>query len=148
MPDSAPFWELKSLDELDDEEWESLCDRCGRCCLQKLEDEDSGEVHYTDVACKLLDTDACQCSHYASRHKYVSDCIEVRPLDAEKLAWLPDSCAYKTLHEGRQLQSWHPLISGDPASVHTCGIGMAGRCQSEQEVPVVELVHHLISFDR
>ena len=147
MPESdKPFWETRTLDQLSDTEWESLCDGCGRCCLQKLEDEDSGDVHYTDVSCKLLDTDACRCERYESRHDFVPDCINVRPLDAEKLSWLPSTCAYKLLHDGQPLPQWHPLITGDPQSVHQCGIGMAGRCQSEEEVPLAELAHHLITL--
>jgi len=110
------FWEKFSLEDLTDTEWEALCDGCGRCCLQKLEDEDTGSV-------------------------LVPDCLNVRPLDEDKLRWLPGSCAYKRLAEGRPLADWHPLISGDPQSVHRAGIGMAGRCVSEQQVPLHEWPH-------
>lgn len=144
MNNPLKFWEHKSLDELSDAEWESLCDGCGRCCLHKLEDEDSGEIHYTDVACKLLDTNACQCTHYKNRFEHVPDCLQVRPLDEQKLSWLPASCAYVKLARGLPLADWHPLISGDPASVQAAGIAVGGRCFSEESVPVVEWQQHLI----
>jgi len=144
------FWENKSLAELSetlsDAQWESLCDGCGRCCLQKLEDEDTGEVHYTDVACKLLDTQSCQCKHYESRFKHVPDCLTIRPLSEQKMNWLPLSCAYVKLHRGEPLAAWHPLLSGTPDSVHAAGMSMVGRCYSETTVPVHEWPVHLIKF--
>ncbi len=146
MSDARPFWEEKSLDDMSDAEWESLCDGCGRCCLHKLEDEDTGEVHYTDVSCKLLDTQTCRCKHYEARFSYVPDCLQARPLDADKLNWLPPSCAYVKISKGERLSNWHPLISGDPASVHAAGIGVGGRCISETQVPVNEWPHHLIKW--
>lgn len=144
MNDTLRFWERKSLDELSDAEWESLCDGCGRCCLHKLEDEDTGDVHYTDVACKLLDTQSCRCTQYQDRLAHVPDCLLVRPLDEQKLNWLPSSCAYVKVAKGQALAEWHPLISGDPNSVHRAGISVKGRCFSETEVPLVEWEHHLI----
>ena len=140
------FWENIALDDLNDDEWEALCDGCGRCCLQKLEDEDSGEVHTTDVACSLLDTSNCRCQNYVNRQTIVPDCLNVRPLDADKLRWLPASCAYKRLAEGQKLAQWHPLISGDAQSVHDAGIGMAGRCVSEQLVPLHEWPLRLVDW--
>jgi len=140
------FWEAKSLDDLSDEEWEALCDGCGRCCLHKLEDEDSGAVHYTDIACQLLDTATCRCSDYSSRFTRVPDCLSVRPLTEQKIAWLPSTCAYVKRYNGEPLADWHPLISGNAESVRTAGIGMQGRCQRESEVPVIEWPHHLISW--
>ena len=113
----AEFWETTSLNDMTDAQWESLCDGCGRCCLQKLEDEDSGEVHFTRVSCKLLDTDSCRCTNYSKRFSHVPDCLSLRPLTEEKISWLPDSCAYAKLSLGKPLESWHPLISGDPESV-------------------------------
>lgn len=144
MSNKLRFWEQKKLDELSDAEWESLCDGCGRCCLNKLEDEDTGEIHYTDIACKLLDTTSCRCQHYSTRFKHVPDCLQVRPLDAQKLSWLPASCAYVKVFKGEPLADWHPLISGNPLSVHNAGIGVGGRCVPENEVPLNEWAHHLI----
>ena len=140
------FWEKFSLEDLTDTEWEALCDGCGRCCLQKLEDEDTGSVHTTDISCSLLDTNSCRCQNYPKRQTLVPDCLNVRPLDEDKLRWLPLSCAYKRLAEGRPLADWHPLISGDPQSVHRAGIGMAGRCVSEQQVPLHEWPLRLLDW--
>ena len=137
------FWEETPLEAMSDAEWESLCDGCGRCCLQKLEDEDSGTVYATRVACRLLDTGSARCLRYASRREHVEDCLEVRPLTAEKLGWLPSSCAYRRLAEGRGLAAWHPLVSGDPDSVRRAGISVAGRVLSERDVPAHEILLHL-----
>lgn len=144
MSEVERFWEHKTLDELNDIEWESLCDGCGRCCLHKLEDEDTGDIHYTDIACKLLDTNSCQCKHYSDRHTYVPDCLQVRPLDEEKLNWLPSSCAYVKMSKGEPLADWHPLVSGNRDSVRAAGISVGGRCCSETDVPVAEWPLHLI----
>lgn len=144
MTGNAPFWEHKTLEQMTDSEWESLCDGCGRCCIQKLEDEETGQIHTTDVACKLLDVSHCRCRHYEQRFERVSDCLSVRPLSKQKLSWLPTSCAYKRLAEGRSLAKWHPLISGSAQSVHRAGIGMANRCVSESDVPAEELTQHII----
>ena len=141
------FWEKFALDDLNDAEWEALCDGCGRCCLQKLEDQDSGVVHVTDLACAQLDTNNCRCKDYTNRQKIVPDCLNVRPLNDDKLRWLPASCAYRRLAEGRELAQWHPLISGDPNSVHQAGIGMAGRCVSEQLVPLHEWPRRVLDWD-
>ena len=138
------YWEHKTLDELNDAEWEALCDGCGRCCLQKLEDDDTGEVHFTDIACRLLDQSSCRCQHYAERFKHVSDCLSVRPLTPEKLGWLPSSCAYKRLSAGLALAAWHPLVSGDLSSVHKAGISIAGRCVSETSVPILQWTEHVV----
>ena len=140
------FWENIALDDLNDDEWEALCDGCGRCCLQKLEDEDTGAVHTTDIACSLLNTDTCRCNNYPKRQTLVPDCLNVRPLNEDKLRWLPLSCAYKRLAEGRSLADWHPLISGDQQSVHLAGIGMAGRCISEEQVPLHEWPRRLLDW--
>jgi len=134
------------MDDMNDAEWEALCDGCGRCCLQKLEDSDTGKVFPTDVACELLDTETCRCTNYPDRQTLIPDCLNVRPLDPDKLRWLPSSCAYKRLAEGRGLAEWHPLISGDPQTVHSSGIGMAGRCISERLVPMHELPQRLVDW--
>jgi hypothetical protein len=139
-----PFWESKSLAEMTREEWESLCDGCGRCCLKKLEYEDTGEVVYTDVACRLLDVDRCRCSHYAQRIKRVTDCVELTPSNLQQTQWLPDTCAYRRLAEGKPLEWWHPLVSGDRDTVHRAGISVRGRAVSERHVHPEDLEERVI----
>lgn len=132
------YWETKSLAEMTTTEWESLCDGCGRCCVVRFEDEDSGEVIPTRVACKLLDIGACHCSDYADRHRHVPECIKLTPWNIEDLAWMPMSCAYRRLHEGRGLPSWHPLITGDPESVVRAGVSVRGQLISETALTDIE----------
>jgi uncharacterized cysteine cluster protein YcgN (CxxCxxCC family) len=129
---SSPFWEVKRLEQMTVPEWESLCDGCGRCCLIRFEDEETGEVVPTRVSCRLFDDATCRCSNYARRKRHVPDCIKLTPHNIEDLAWMPPSCAYRRLHEGRGLADWHPLVSGDPESVHRAGISMRGQTISEQ----------------
>jgi uncharacterized cysteine cluster protein YcgN (CxxCxxCC family) len=127
----TPFWKAKRLDEMTVAEWESLCDGCGRCCLVRFEDEDTGEISPTRVSCKLFDADTCRCTDYARRKRHVPDCIKLTPWNIEALTWMPPSCAYRRLHEGRDLAWWHPLVSGDPESVHRAGVSMRGQTVSE-----------------
>jgi uncharacterized cysteine cluster protein YcgN (CxxCxxCC family) len=140
------FWENKALDELNGEEWEALCDGCGRCCLLKIDDEDSGELYYTNVICEHHDSERCCCSHYADRSLLVPDCIKVTPLVARTAEWLPDTCAYRLLAEGKRLFEWHPLISGDPDSVHRADISVRDKVISEKYVHPQELAEHLVHW--
>ena len=144
--DDIPFWRRKSLDEMNAAEWESLCDGCGRCCLNKLEDIDTGEIAWTDVACKLLDGESCRCTNYKHRRRHVPDCIRLTPESVRALSWLPPTCAYRLLDEGRDLYWWHPLLSGDPESVHQAGISVRGKTVSEKEYPVDELENRLVTW--
>jgi uncharacterized cysteine cluster protein YcgN (CxxCxxCC family) len=129
---SRPFWETKSLEEMTPREWESLCDGCGLCCLIRFEDEDTGEIIPTRVHCKLFDSESCACSNYADRKRHVPDCIKLTPQNVDTLKWMPLSCAYRRVNEGRGLADWHPLISGDPESVHRAGVSIRGETVSEE----------------
>ena len=128
------FWKEKSLTEMSRQEWESLCDGCARCCLHKLEDEDSGEVHYTSVVCKYLDESTCRCTSYQDRHSLVPDCVWLTPDTVEAFRWLPTTCAYRLVAEGKDLAWWHPLVSGRAESVQEAGISVRGKCISEEHV--------------
>jgi uncharacterized cysteine cluster protein YcgN (CxxCxxCC family) len=138
MAAGEPFWRTKTLAQMTRVEWESLCDGCGRCCLVRFEDEETGEVVPTRISCRLLDTDTCRCTDYAHRRRWVPDCIKLTPEKIEDLAWMPRSCAYRRLHEGRDLADWHPLVSGDPQSVHRAGISVRGQVVSETALDDVE----------
>lgn len=147
MPAEAPFWKTKRLDEMSREEWESLCDGCGRCCLHKLildDGSEQGQLAYTNVACRLLDLETSRCTHYPTRRRYVPDCVQLTPENLREINWLPPSCAYRRLAEGRDLLWWHPLVSGDPETVHTAGISVRGRAVSERHAGPLE--HHIVEW--
>ncbi|MDG1520303.1 MAG: YcgN family cysteine cluster protein [Yoonia sp.] len=138
------FWTDIPMDDLTRPEWEALCDGCGKCCLNKLEDED-GTVALTRVACKLLDGNTCQCTRYPIRHQYVPECIVMTPKSLEdNMYWLPQTCAYRLVFEGRDLYDWHPLISGEAASVHAAKVSMKGRSISEDTVSEDDWDNHII----
>lgn len=145
-PADAPFWERKSLAEMSREEWESLCDGCGKCCLLKLQDAGTNEVYFTDVACRLLDVGTCRCSNYVERKRHVPDCVVLRPETLSALTWMPSTCAYRLLHEGRSLAWWHPLISGDPETVHLAGMSVRNRALSETEIPADDLEDRIVDW--
>ncbi len=126
-----PFWRRKTLAEMTRGEWESLCDGCAKCCLDKLQDDDTGEISYTEVACRLLDLGTCRCTDYANRKRFVPDCVVLTPRTVARLTWLPSSCAYRLISEGRDLEWWHPLVSGDPETVHRAGVSVRGRAVPE-----------------
>lgn len=128
------FWQQKELAQMSDAEWESLCDGCARCCMIKLEDEDTREVHYTAVVCDLLALDVCRCTRYPERHELVPDCVVLTPERAADFAWLPTTCAYRTLAEGRELAWWHPLVSGRQDTVHEAGISVQDKVVPEAMV--------------
>jgi hypothetical protein len=139
------FWETVALDKMTPQEWEALCDGCGKCCLNKLEDADTGEVWFTRIACRLLDDDTCRCSNYAIRKMIVPECVVLKPETLDDIAyWMPKSCAYRRLNEGRGLADWHPLVSGDPETVHRAGISMRGRTLGEFDIPEEDWEDHII----
>jgi uncharacterized cysteine cluster protein YcgN (CxxCxxCC family) len=141
---TTPFWKSKRLDEMSVSEWESLCDGCGRCCLHKLRYDGVGDIGWTNVACRLLDLHSCRCKDYAGRRRRVPDCVQLSPTALPKIDWLPPSCAYRRLAEGKDLAWWHPLVSGDPETVHRAGISVRGRAVSERQAGPLE--HHVVDW--
>lgn len=145
MADSQrPFWEAKTLSEMTKSEWESLCDGCAKCCLHKLQDEDTDEIFYTSVACEKLDLESCRCSVYEQRLSHVPDCLDLIQESLDELSWLPGSCAYRTVAERRSLPEWHHLITGDKNSIHRAGMSVVGRAVSEKDVLEDELELYII----
>lgn len=133
---SPPFWE-KPLEELSNQEWELLCDGCGRCCHEKFEDEESGEIIYSNIACQLFDADRCQCKDYPHRRQYVADCLSIREIDRSLYHWLPEQCAYRLRAGNYPLPEWHPLRSGDSESVHQAGISMRESSINAELYPLI-----------
>jgi uncharacterized cysteine cluster protein YcgN (CxxCxxCC family) len=163
MSEEAPFWQRKTLAEMNQDEWESLCDGCGRCCLVKLEEdldeqaapaprngkarEQNPRIWFTDVGCRLLDGDSCRCRDYENRTRHVSDCVRLTPEVVAEIGWLPPSCAYRLIAEGRALYWWHPLVSGDPETVHKAGVSVRGRVSAnEDDLPFEEVEERVVSW--
>jgi uncharacterized cysteine cluster protein YcgN (CxxCxxCC family) len=143
----APFWRRKAMKDMTREEWESLCDGCGRCCLNKLQEEGTDRTYYTDVACRLLDGHTCRCSDYANRSAKVKDCVTLTSRNINRISWLPPTCAYRLVADGKDLYWWHPLVSGDPDTVHQAGVSVRGKLgASEVDVPDRELEDHIVSW--
>lgn len=140
------FWKKKRLEDLNEKEWELLCDRCGRCCLHKVLYEDTGEVFYTDIACRYLDEESCLCLEYARSAELVSDCLKLCPRDVKGFFWLPETCAYRLMAEGRDLKWWHPLKSGSFDSVHKAGISVRGKVVAEGTVPEADMEDHIVDW--
>jgi len=139
----APFWKTKTLAEMSEAEWESLCDGCGKCCLIGLEDEDTSEIYLTDVACKLFDSKSCQCSNYPERKKHVPDCVKLTPENVPELNWLPKTCAYRLVAQARDLFWWHPLVSGDPDTVHAARVSVRGKTRPEGRLQIPGLMKRI-----
>ncbi len=143
---TTPFWQTTKLEDMTTSQWESLCDGCGKCCLNKLEDEDTGEIYYTNVACRLLDIPTARCSNYAKRKSLVPDCTILEPHNISLFKWLPKSCAYKLVYEGKDLPRWHPLITGDPLSTRKANKAINGDIISEREAGDYE--DHIVEAER
>jgi uncharacterized cysteine cluster protein YcgN (CxxCxxCC family) len=138
------FWKTKKLPEMTTEEWESLCDNCGKCCLRKLEDEDTGEIVFTSVACKLINLNTCRCTRYSERTRLVPECLNLKQYDFTQYNWLPSTCAYRLLNDGKELQKWHPLVSGSTSSVKRAGVSI--RSYAIKESMAVNLEDHVIEW--
>ena len=147
VADDLPFWRRKAMREMTQAEWESLCDGCGRCCLNKLQEEGSDRTFYTNVGCRLLDPDTCRCTDYKHRAEKVSDCVQLTPRNINRISWLPPTCGYRLVADGKDLYWWHPLVSGDPETVHQAGVSVRGKvADSEANVPDKDLEDHIVSW--
>lgn len=140
------YWENKTLDQMNKEEWESLCDGCAKCCLIKLEDDDTGEVHHTNVVCRYMNHSDCRCTQYQDRNELVPNCVWLRPEDLDDFDWLPSSCSYRLVAEGKPLPSWHYLVSGDVGAIHQEGESIRGRCLSEEHVHPEGLMEYIVRW--
>jgi len=137
------FWEHKTLSRMSDKEWESLCDGCGKCCLNKIIDDETEELHYTNVSCHLLHTKSCKCRKYDQRFKLVKDCVKVSLDDIQQFHWLPKSCAYRRLAEGKPIPEWHPLITGSHSAMHKGGFSVRGKIISESSIDLDNLEDYI-----
>lgn len=148
MDADTPYWKAKGLDRMTDAEWEALCDGCGRCCLNKLEEEETGDIYWTNVACRLLDHRTCRCKDYANRWDFVPDCVKLDPREVieQTYTWLPPTCAYRLVAEGRDLYWWHPLVSGDPETVHAAGVSVRGRVISDEGMKLEDYEDHVVEW--
>ena len=145
--DPLPFWRKKSLDQMTREEWESLCDGCAKCCLIKFEDEDTGRIYHTNVVCELLEIYHCRCTRYQNRSVLMPTCLTLTPELASSLPWMPETCAYRLLAEGKDLPLWHPLVSGNPQSVHKAGASVRGKVVSARDVDDDDLPDYVVDED-
>jgi uncharacterized cysteine cluster protein YcgN (CxxCxxCC family) len=152
MSEASAFWRTKTLAEMTAEEWESLCDGCGRCCLVKLEEDlepepENPRIFFTDVGCRLLDAGACRCRDYENRSAQVHDCVRLTPETVAEIGWLPPTCAYRLVAEGKDLAWWHPLVSGDAETVHAAGVSVRGRVTAlEDAVPAEALEDRIVGW--
>ncbi len=140
----VPFWRVKTLETMTRAEWESLCDGCGRCCLHKLRDEETEELAFTEVACRLLNIATCRCADYENRRKWVPDCVKLTPRRVAAADWLPPTCAYRLVAEGKDLPWWHPLVSGDPETVHRARVSVRGRAVRERDAGAFD--DHIVTW--
>ncbi|MEE9354678.1 MAG: YcgN family cysteine cluster protein [Methylococcaceae bacterium] len=138
------FWKEKKLIDMNEQEWESLCDGCGKCCLHKLEDADTGQVFYTSVVCDLNNLDTCRCTKYSERCSLVPDCLDLKQHEFADFNWLPATCAYRLLSHGEDLPDWHPLVSGNPDSIHKAGVSIRSYAMPESDIDSLE--DHIIEW--
>ena len=143
---NKPFWEEKQLSEMNGQEWESLCDGCARCCLHKLEDEETAEVFYTSIVCRYLNQQSCRCRDYENRNRNVPNCVHLTVDNINQFQWLPDTCAYRLLSEGKPLPEWHPLVSGSKETVIEAGISVTGKVIDERHVHPEGYEEHIIHW--
>ena len=146
--ENEPFWKTKTLRQMTSLEWESLCDGCGKCCLIKLIDDVTDELHFTSVSCRLLDCDTCRCGDYENRKTVVPDCVALSPSLVQELQWMPSTCAYRLIHEGKDLEWWHPLVSGDTETVHEAGASVRNRATSERNVSDKSLPDYIVDWPK
>lgn len=147
QPTEAPFWRTTALEEMTRQQWESLCDGCGRCCLVKLQDEDTDRIFATDVGCRLFDAGTCRCRDYSNRSQIVPDCVTLTPHEVRTLPWLPPTCAYRLVAEGKDLPWWHPLVSGDRETVVAAGVSVRGKVYAnEDEIPEDDVPARIVAW--